>query len=362
MAGIRRERLDESQVRRARAAAQGLGGRAGAVVDAVRRVVGLQAQDVRACRLSVRVRTRGLTAEDVDRACRERAVVRTWAMRGTLHMLAAEDFGWVNGLLGPYFAKRGAPRRRQLGLGDDVLDKAQAAFEDIATRPSTRSELVARLAEHGVHLDARSQAPPHLIGYAANTGQLCRGPDTDRDEPTYVLVSHWLGTQRALDEEAALGTLAERYLRGHGPATADDLAAWSGLPVGKARAGLEVIGDRVGRVEAAGRPALVLDEDPEPAAPTRLLGHFDAYLLGYRGRDLAVPKEHQHAVQAGGGFVMPVVLSEGRAVGTWRMKSTKDSITVETTDFGGGGLPDLESELADLGRFLGRRAKPVTTT
>lgn len=342
--------LTADQVREARAAAQGLGGSATTVADAVRRVVGLQAQDARACRLAVRARTTGLTADDVDEAVRDRSVVRTWAMRGTLHLLAAEDFGWVNGLLGPYFAARGAPRRRQLGLGDDLLDKARAAFEEIATEPRTRGELVELLAGHGVHLDPRSQQPPHLLGHAANTGQLCRGPDTG--EPTYVLVSRWLGEQPPVDEEEALRTLARRYLRGHGPATAEDLAAWSGLPVRKVREA--IVG--VEYVEAAGERAAVLDEPAPPTAPTRLLGHFDAYLLGYRGRDLAVPRDHQRTVQAGGGFVMPVVLRLGQAVGTWRLRSLKDSIMIEAAGFDARTLPDLRNEVTDIGRFLGRRA------
>jgi hypothetical protein len=344
--------LTAGQTREARAAAQGLGGSATTVADAVRRVVGLQAQDARACQLAVRARTTGLTAGDVDRAVRDRAVVRTWAMRGTLHLLDAADFGWVNGLLGPYFAARGAPRRRQLGLGDDLLDKARAAFEEIATEPRTRREIVDRLADHGVRLDPRSQQPPHLLAYAANTGQLCRGPDTGTDEPTYVLVSRWLGKQRRTAEDAALRTLAERYLRGHGPATAEDLAAWSGLPVTTARAALG--GLDVEYVEAAGRRAAVLDEPAPPTAPTRLLGHFDAYLLGYRGRDLAVPEGHLRTVQAGGGFVMPVVLRRGLAVGTWRLKSLKDSIAIDAEGFGGADLPGLRHEVADVGRFLGR--------
>ena len=85
--------------------------RAGTVVDAVRRVVGLQGQDVRANRLGVRVRSHGLTAGDVDAAVRERVVVRTWAMRGTLHMVAADDLPWVHAAFGDYFAARGAARR-----------------------------------------------------------------------------------------------------------------------------------------------------------------------------------------------------------------------------------------------------------
>jgi hypothetical protein len=350
------ETVDADRTRLVRVAAQGLAGRAGTVADAARRVVGLQAQDVRACRLAVRVRTNGLTAADVDDACRDRKVVRTWAMRGTLHLLAAADFGWLNGLLGPYFAARGAPRRRQLGLDRAVLERASAVLDDVAGEPLTRAEIVGALAAGGVPLDARSQAPPHLLAYAANTGQLCRGPDTATDEPTYVLVREWLGRQDGLDEPAALATLAERYLAGHGPATAEDLATWSGLPVGTARKAFAAIDDRVEPVLAAGARAvaLVKQEESDPV-PVRLLGHFDAYLLGYRGRALAVPDRHRKDVQAGGGFVMPVVLRDGRAVGTWRLKSTKDSVTVMPRAFG-EALPDLGNEVADLGRFLRKQA------
>lgn len=350
-------RLDANQVRDARTRAQGLAGTATTVADAVRQVVGLQAQDVRANRLAVRVRTAGLTAEDVDQACRGRTVVRTWAMRGTLHMLAAEDFGWVNGLLGPYFADKGAPRRRQLGLDKALLERAMAGLTEIVTEPLTRRDIVERLADRGVRLDPKSQQPPHLFGYAANTGLLCRGPDTEKDEPTYVLVRDWLGEQKPVDEPEALAILAERYLRGHGPATAGDLAMWSGLPITKARAAFDAIGDRIEVVEAAGVEAAVLEQEDLPAAPTRLLGHFDAYLLGYRGRDLAVPEAHRKAVQAGGGFVMPVVLGKGLALGTWRTKAAKNSITVEVEPFEDRKLPDLRNEVSDLGRFLGRQTQ-----
>jgi winged helix DNA-binding protein len=348
-------RLSAVETRVARVRAQGLGGGAGTVVDAVRRVVGVQAQDVRASRLAVRVRSHGLTADDVDAACRDRSVVRTWAMRGTLHMLAAEDFGWVTGLLGPYFAKKGAPRRRQLDLDDTLLERAAIALEDIAREPLTRRDLVERLADKGVRLDPRSQQPAHLVSWAANTGLLCRGPDLAKDEPTYVLVREWLGPRRALDEDEALARLAERYLRGHGPADADDLAMWSGLPVTKARAGLAAIEAKTDVVEAAGGPATVLVGDEQPDAPTRLLGHFDAYLLGYHGRDLAVPEPHRKSVQAGGGFVMPVVLSRGEVVGTWRLRSTKDSIAVATGIFHDPESVDLGAEVTDLGRFLRRQ-------
>lgn len=329
----------------ARAHANGLAAPADGVADAVRRVVALQAQDPRANRLAVRVRTAGLVADDVDAACARKEVVRTWAMRGTLHMLAADDFHWVTGLLGPYFAARQAPRRRQLGLDDATCDRACGQLETVlADNALTRAEIVERM-----DLPLPGQAAPYLLGYAALTGLVCRGADRG-DEPTYVLVRDWLGESNDTGDEARL---AERYLAGHGPATAEDLAAWSGLPLGRARKGFDAVAERFDAVEAAGVPSRWTPV--EAASSTRLLGHFDAYLLGYRGRELAVPAELASAIQSGGGFVMPAIAVDGRVVGTWRQRSTKDKIHIELTHSGDG----LEGEIADLSRFLER---PVDLT
>ena len=332
----------------ARAHANGLGEGAGSVAEAVRRVVALQAQDLRANRLAVRVRTEGLGADDVDAACARREVVRTWAMRGTLHMLAADDFHWVTGLLGPYFAARQSPRRRQLGLDDATCDRVCEQLETVLAEGAlTRAEIVERM-----DLPLPGQAAPYLLGYAALTGLVCRGADRG-DEPTYVPVRDWLGESTDTGDEARL---AERYLAGHGPATAEDLAAWSGLPLGRARKGFDAVAERFDAVEAAGVPSRWTPVEATPS--TRLLGHFDAYLLGYRGRELAVPAELAGEIQSGGGFVMPAIAVDGRVVGTWRQRSTKDKINLELTHSGDG----VEGEVADLGRFLQRPVEthPVT--
>jgi hypothetical protein len=203
----------------ARAHANGLGDdRAATVAGAVRKVVALQGQDVRATRLAVRVRTAGLTAADVDDAVARADVVRTWAMRGTLHLVAAEDLRWLTAVFGPYFRDRQRPRRRQLGLDDNACARGVAQLETFLHTPMTRAEIVER-----VDLDLTGQAAPHFLAFAAFSGVVCRGPERG-NEPTYVLVDEWV-------REHGDGRLAERYLLGHGPATAEDLAAWSGLPV-----------------------------------------------------------------------------------------------------------------------------------
>jgi hypothetical protein len=302
--------------------------------------------------LSVRVRTEGLTRSDVDGAVASGHVVRTWAMRGTLHMLTAADVGWVVGLLGPYFAKRLAGRRRQLGLDEDLAERGvQALTHELRQGPLTRAELVTRIADHGVVIDAKTQAPAHLLAYAAMTGRIVRGPEADRDEPTYVT-----SDQRPVSDEEAIKRLAGRYLAGYGPATAADFAAWSGLPLGQARAGFEAI-----EVPLGGERAHVAAAE-SAGTRVRLLGHFDTYLLGYQSRELAVPKAFEKRIQAGGGFIMPAVLVNGQVIGTWRQARKKGRLMIDIEPFTTipkRAWPGVTDEVADLGRFLGQ---PSETT
>jgi hypothetical protein len=229
---------DGDRLRRLRMRAQRLTGRRPRqVAELVRAVGGLQAQDTKASRLAVRARSGGLDQEAVRRACNhDRSVVRTWAMRGTLHMVAAEDAGWLVTLLGPGFAAGNRRRRLQLGLDDRLCERAMELLPTLlADGPLSRGELVRALAAKGVRVDPDGQAPAHLVGYAAMRGLLCRGPDLDGDEASYVLLEQWAGQSRALGQDEALAELARRYLGGHGPAAPEDLAAWSGLALGRAR-------------------------------------------------------------------------------------------------------------------------------
>jgi DNA glycosylase AlkZ-like len=360
--------LSEDQVRLLRLRAQRLTGeRPGDVHEVVRVMGGIQAQDTAASRLAVRPRSAGLDAAAVRGACnRERSVVRTWAMRGTLHMVTAEDVGWLVALLGPVFAAANRRRRLQLGLDDDACERGLRAIGKVlgAGGPLPRGELVSRLAGEGVAVDPRSQAPAHLVGYSGLRGLVCRGPDLDGDEPTYVLLDDWVGGRRpALDPEAALAELTRRYLGAHGPATPADLAAWAGIAAGRARRGFELVAGELVEVEAAGAAAWTLAgaRVPRPGRggpSVRLLYRFDDYLLGWRGRDLVLSPRFAQRIQAGGGWIHPAVVVDGRVAGTWRLAKAGDRLTVAVEPFEPleGALPGLEAEAVDLGRFLGATA------
>ena len=333
--------------------------RAGNVATAVRRMVGLQAQSTPAARLAARSRTTGVTRDDVDRACREAVVVRTWAMRGTLHMLAADDVRWIVALLGPQLARTGKRRRDQLGLDPDTCRRGLAAIERVlaGSRALTRPELMAAIAAVGVAVDPTDQAPAHLVHYAATCGLICRGPEVGADEPTYVLLDEWVPPAPAVGRDEALARLARRYLAGHGPAAAADLATWSGLPMPDARAAFAHIADELVDLDVAGSPMLALastDLAGDSDVPPRLLGRFDDYLLGYRGRELILDPRHARRI-VDGGMIQAAVVVDGRIVGTWRLERRDGRPVVEVRPF--TTLPrgcriGLRREVKDIGRFL----------
>ena len=317
--------VSADEVRWLRVRAQGLAGDAsGSVADAVRAAAAVQAQAAGPARLQIRSRTQGLRAADVDAAVAERAVVRTWLMRGTIHMVAADDLRPFLSVLGPVNLAAGRRRREQLGLTEALCARAVDALQEVLAggRALTRAEIVAELADHGVVIDLKTQQPPHLLAFAANSALICRGPDAVRDEPTYVLLDEWLKPSDAAspDRERALHQLAERYFTAYGPATAVDLAAWSGLPAADANAAFDLVRDSLDDVGYDDQ-RLFVRRGAEPAPPERphsLLARFDPYLLGHRSRELILDPAFAKRVNAGGGMIAQTMLNAGRVVGTWK--------------------------------------------
>jgi hypothetical protein len=336
----------------------------------VKAVCGIQAQEVSAATLAVRSRSLGLVATGVEQArVRDRSIIRTWGPRGTLHMLASNDIGWMLPLLGPVFVAGDRRRREELGLSEDLCVQGMRIIRSVLASegPLTRAELVEHIATKGIQLEG--QARPHLLARAALEGLICLGPERN-SEPTFVLLNDWIDhehTGHSLSEDEAYAELTRRYLNAYGPATPGDQAAWSGLPLSKTRAAWQRIEGELLKVETSGSPVWLLktqeewlDESPSDVPIVRLLPRFDIYLLGYQKRDLAVPSKYTKRINAGGGIVHPTVLVDGRAVGTWKSKRVKNDLVVMVEPFE-RLAPEidegLEAEVEDIGRFLGERAR-----
>jgi Winged helix DNA-binding domain len=311
------------------------------------------------------VRSTGLRLGDVTRALiQHRTIVRTWLMRGTLHLVAGDDLGWLLAALGPAFAAGNRARHAQLGLDADLKARGIAAIRRILadSGPLTRYELVDRLRDRGIQLDPGTQAPIHLIQLAALEGVCCLGPEGTNHEATYVALGDWLRTrlEPSRSRESALAELARRYFRAYGPASVDDFVAWSGLSAGDARQGLLGARASLSEIRLGGRPAFMAKAksngfDRRSPLDVRLLPAFDTYLLGYRRRDLAVPPALQRRLQRGGGWLHPAIVVDGRAVAAWslRMGNRHGQVSIDPSQ---PIMPAVKAgisrEVADIARFL----------
>jgi len=295
------------------------------------RLLAIQGQDPRGARLAIRARTRGVTAADVDRELTEqRSLLITWLHRGTLHLVASEDYSWLHALTTPPLMTSSLTRLAQVGINPSEARRGVTVIERALAHegPLTRLELRERLDRAG--LPTEGQALIHLLYRAALEGITVRGPMIGR-EHAYVLVSDWLPRPPPFERDRALAELARRYLAGHGPAGERDLARWAGLSLRDARAGLGAIAplldqrpdgllDLVGRPRAARLPA------------PRLLGAFEPLLLGWRSREQVLGELEPTLVS--GGVFRSFALVRGRAVAGWR--------------FAGGGVQlDPRAALSD---------------
>jgi hypothetical protein len=278
----------------------------------------VQAQDARGFRLAVRARTASPSVDDLDAALTERrSLVVTWLNRGTLHLVTAADYRLLQPLTTPQLAVGNARRLAQEGVSPEQAERGVAVVaEQVTAGPRTRQELAAALDAAGV--PTLGQALVHVLLKAALAGSVVRGPVLGAQH-AYVAPDDWLGpAPEPLDRPLALAVLARRYLAGHGPADARDLAKWAGIPLRDATAGLTAITDETEPVGDTGLVALAAAR-PEPAeAPPRLLGAWDAALLGWASRE-PVTGEGDAAVVSGGLF-RPFALVDGRAAATWRLE------------------------------------------
>jgi hypothetical protein len=291
-----------------------------------------------------------LTAADVDRALTtERTLVVSWLCRGTLHLVATEDYAWLHALTTPPLAAASARRLADEGVPPDAAGRAVAGIEKAlaAQGPLTRDQLALHVARAGVRTDG--QALIHILFLATLRGLVVRGPMVGRQH-AYALVRDWLGPQGTLpDRNRALAELARRYLVGHAPASDRDLARWAGLPLRDARAGLDAIAP-----ELVQRPdgLVALRRAPPTAEPpvARLLGAFDPLLVGWRDRTF-VTGEHDATI-INGGLFRPFGLIDGRLAAVWRLNAGRVEIT-PIADLERGCLAQLEAEAADVRRYLG---------
>lgn len=332
--------MQRAEIGLLRLVAQRIAAPVGTPVEAVRWLTAVQAQDPKGAALSVALRTAGRDLAQVTQAYDEGAVVKSWPMRGTLHLVAAEDLPWMLELLTPRVVAGAARRRAALGIDeDDLRHVGEVTTRALAGgRSLSRDELMQSWNAHGIATAA--QRGYHLLAHLAQTGVVCFGPTRD-DEQQLVLVDEWIRSPRRPEREEALGELALRFFRSHGPASDKDLVRWTGLRAGDVRAGLALARPELESVDVDGVEHLMDPRTPELLAAARsaargvhLLPGFDEIVLGYGDRSAVLPPEFADRIVPGGnGVFRPTVVAAGQVVGTWRSAGPRGRPRLEVDAF-----------------------------
>ena len=367
-------RASRSDITRRRLVSQAL---TGAITDpaaVVDRMLALQAQDLRWAKWAVAVRAPGSTSADVDALIDSGRVVRSWPMRGTLHLVPAPDLAWLLDLSTPRLWAGAATRRRDLGLDEATIERSRTVAEEALSggRELSRTDFQALLQQNGINVDG--QRGYHLIWHLAQSGTLCWGRQLDSQQ-MLVLLNEWVPNPRRLDRDEALGEYLLRYLAGHGPAALTDFAWWSQVTMADAKIALAVAGPQLDVLDVDGvRHLLLRSADVGPlgrAAAGRgpnavlALPGFDEHLLGYRDRSFAIEPENLTRVVPGkNGIFLPILVRGGRIAGTWRRDWQARAITVQPVPFAAPSpafARSADRALHEYARFLGRRVHVLPT-
>jgi hypothetical protein len=338
-------------------------------LNVVRKICGLHGQVMSSAELTLWARVEDLEPGAVGEELWERrSLAKTWAMRGTLHLLPSDELPtWVaaQGVLKPRY--HAASWQRHYGLTREEAEAMLAAIaEALDGRMLTREELaqeVGRLMgseELGGKLRDGFGA---LLKPSAFKGDLLFAPSVGRNV-RFARPDQWLPRWELAQTEAAIREVVSRYLAAYGPATREEFARWFGT-TSPAQAGrlIEGLGEEVAPVEVEGVAAWMLAkhvqeaQETEPAGVVRLLPAFDQYVVAApRDREAVLPKALKGRVYRQQGWLSPVLLVDGRMEGVWRHERKGRRLVVGIEPFAdqpGWVRRASEEEVERLARFVG---------
>jgi hypothetical protein len=298
----------------------------------------------------------------------DRRLVKTWAMRGTLHVLRSDEYPLWQAGLSTYEHYLKPAWFKAFGVTRDELDQLiSAIYRALDGRTLTRDELAARVSKI-----AKSQALADklrgswgaMLKPASFQGRLCFGPNKGRNV-AFARPDQWLelGDSKEVDPAVALSEITRRFLSAYGPATREDLARWWAISPAAGGRLIAGLGEEVTPVDLDGGKYWALTETvsalagASPTKSVRLLPGFDPYVIGStRHAAKLMTGDFKARVHRPQGWVSPVLLVDGRIDGVWRHERKGKRVLVDIQPF--AAVPKwvsrgAEQEAASLATFLG---------
>ncbi len=324
-------------------------------VAVTRRLAGVQAQVSSAAASTLLARGADAPGEVGARGVIEPGLVRTWAMRGTLHLLPRDDAPAYLALCATVRNWEKPSWTKAFGATTADLEAIAAVAREVLDGAAlTREELTAAVLERtgSEHLrQALGSGWGTLLKPLAWWGVLCHGPSRGGK---VTFTAPGFGTLPAVDDAAR--TVLRSYLGAHGPATPLMFDNWLMRKTSRksdVKRWFAALEGELSTVDVEGTEMYALTAELDslletaPTSAVRLLGPFDQYVLG-AGTDAPylIPPDHRSEVSRAAGWIAPVVLHGGRVAGTW------DPATAETSLWEEVPLEPLRHELERWEKLL----------
>jgi hypothetical protein len=304
--------------------------------DVVASLGALQGQDYTGTLWAIGLRMLAATEQGIEQALAAAQLVRTWPMRGTLHIVAAQDVRWLLQLLTPRMITQTAGRYRQLELDQATFTASQQLLVRVLRdgQHQTREELYQQLEQ--ANIATTGQRGYHLLVRAAQDGLICFGVPKGNQQ-TFTLLDEWIAPTKPRTRTEGLAELARRYVTSHGPATLQDLMRWAGITKADATTGLADAAHELREETIDGVRYWMPPSNTDivhDGIDLHLLPGFDEYLLGYANRDIVLDPAHAQAICPGGnGVFYPTIVINGRVAGTWKRAIKKNTLVITIDPF-----------------------------
>ena len=304
-------------------------------------VGGAQAQLMSAAELQIAVRSRAMVTDVRDALWKDRTLVKTWLMRGTLHLARADDLPLYTAAMRGRWMRIRPSWLKYMQLTESefwrIEEEIGAALDG---RPVTREDLIATVGKGKsarVHELLRS-GWGGILKPAARSGLLCFGPSRGQ-AVTFVSPRQWLKKWTDIDPETAIVEVARRYLSAYGPATKNDFARWWGAWPGVGTVAWSGLAGELLPVAVDGVRLDLLATDLDVIRKAKiedrvqLLPGFDPYLMGHVKRDHLFERDYAPKVSRTAGWISAVMLVDGRVVATWTHRVANKTLRVTIEPF-----------------------------
>lgn len=324
-------------IARHRLAAQSIAGeRMITPLAVVRWLCALQAQDFHQMQWALGSRMEGGSVHDVADALATGEIARCWAVRGTMHLVAGEDVGWMTALDSEKRIRADRRRMDQIGLTDADIERAGVITEGLLRSRGwlKRSEIMAAWEDAGVI--TTGQRGYHALFHLAMRGMICIGPQIEKEQGV-GLCAEVLPPQRKVEGDEARAEIALRYLRSHGPASINDFVWWTGWTKVQAQRAIADNGHALESRTVEGVEYWFTEDIADRftnAADPFLLAGFDEFLIAYRDRSAVLDAAHAGKVVPGGnGIFQPFVVDRGAVVALWKRTVRRDRVKIQIGPF-----------------------------